>query len=448
MLNKRKVRLLIYIASIMMTSFALGGCSKIQAKKTDNKTEPADVIAKTEEVMTNTAALDFAKKQVLKTSTYTTTKALPRYIGPKGTWVSKSIPTDWTNGFYPAQLWRLYDYSKDTNLKTLAEKYTVAMDGWKSKTTTHDVGFSIMNSYGLGYKLTANTAYKPVIMTAADSLASRFDPIVGCTRSWTWTPPNPNASFFTYPVIMDNMMNLELLFYASKISGDPKYKDMAISHALKTSQNAFRPDGSTYHVIDYDPTTGNVLQKKTWQGYSDESTWSRGQAWAIYGFTAAYRYTNDQRFLDTAIKAANYYIDNCPDDYVPLWDFNTAPTLTLANGTVVDLKKKDSSAAAIANSGLIELMSYVTDSKLKAKYETVINTSYKHLLSSEYLAKGTENDSILLHCVGNFPSYLSKGSNLEAAEVDVSLSYGDYFFVEGLMRLDAYNKGTLSSQLF
>lgn len=394
-------------------------------------------------------ALDFAKQQVLKTSTYATTTALPRYTSSTGTWVLKTIPTDWTNGFYPGQLWRLYDYSQDSNLRALADKYTVAMDGWKLRTNTHDVGFNIMTSFGLGYKFTNNAAYKPVILTAADSLSTRYNPTVGCIRSWTWLPPNQYASLFTYPVIMDNMMNLELLFYASKISGDPKYRDMAISHALKTSQNAFRADGSTYHVVDYDPNTGNVLQKKTWQGYSDESCWARGQAWAIYGFTMAYRYTKDQRFLDTAIKAANYYVNNCSYDYVPLWDFKTASTITLADGTVVDLMKKDASAAAVANSGLVELMSYVTDSTLKSKYETAVNTSLKHLRASgEYFAKGTQTDAIILHCVGNFPNYIYRGGTLESGEVDVSLSYGDYYFIEGLMRLKAYYKGTLAGQLF
>ncbi|OLD58487.1 MAG: hypothetical protein AUI33_17580 [Ignavibacteria bacterium 13_1_40CM_2_61_4] len=253
-----------------------------------------------------------------------------------------------------------------------------------------------------------------MVIQGARSLATRYSPIVGCTRSWN------NRHF---PVIIDNMMNLEILFWAARHGGDPAWYDMAVSHALKTRQNHVRADGSTYQVVDYDPNTGAVLAKETVQGYSTESTWSRGQALAVYGFTMTYRETGDTRFLDTARQVADYFVDHLPADRVPYWDFE-APN--------IPNEKKDSSAAAIAASGLLELSTLVPEGASRTRYREAAFQILESLCSPAYLAEGTTSSGILLHGVGNKPSN---------SEVDVSLIYGDYYFIEALMRHEAITTG-------
>ena len=260
------------------------------------------------------------------------------------------------------------------------------MEGEKNDTSSHDVGFKIFCSFGNGYRLTFDPAYRDVVIAGARSLATRYSPIVGCTRSWN------NRHF---PVIIDNMMNLEILFWAARHGGDPAWYDMAVSHALKTRQNHVRADGSTYQLVDYDPNTGAVLGKETVQGYSTESTWARGQAWAVYGFTMTYREAGDTRFLDTARQVADYFIDHLPADHVPYRDFE-APN--------IPNEKKDSSAAAIAASGLLELSTLVTDGASRTRYREASFQILESLCSPAYLAEGTTSSGILLHGVGNKPS--------------------------------------------
>ena len=276
----------------------------------------------------------------------------------------------------------------------------------------------IFCSYGNGYRLTKNENYKKVIIQAAKSLTTRFNPKVGCIKSW-------DNSRWPYPVIIDNMMNLELLFWASRNGGTKEMYNIAFSHAEKTMQNHFRKDGSTCHVIGYDTTTGKVLTKETAQGYADSSCWARGQAWCIYGFTMTYRFTKDQQFLLTAQQAADYFITHLPVDYVPYWDF-LAPNIPDA--------PRDASAAAIAASGLFELSTSVADTVLRTKYFGAAENILRSLCSSSYLAEGTTSHAILNHCVGHKPNN---------SEIDVSLIYADYYFLEALSRYKSVLKGMI-----
>jgi unsaturated chondroitin disaccharide hydrolase len=212
------------------------------------------------------------------------------------------------------------------------------------------------------------------------------------------------------------MMNLELLFWASKNGGEKSLDSMARSHALATMQNHFRPDGSTYHVISYDSTTGAVLAKETHQGYAHESVWSRGQAWAIYGFTMTYRETGDERFLETAKRAADYFLGHLPDDGVPYWDF-LAPDLLL--------QPRDVSAAAIASSALFELSGFVDVRQQRKAYRSAAERILSSLCQAPYLSERSGSSGILNHAVGNLPA---------RTEIDVSLIYADYFFIESIVR--------------
>jgi unsaturated chondroitin disaccharide hydrolase len=269
----------------------------------------------------------------------------------------------------------------------------------------------LMTSYGLAYQNTQDASYRDVILNGAASLASRFDGKVGCIRSWDW-------GTWHYPVIIDNMMTLELLFYGAKLAGQPAWTNLALSHALKTMEHHFRPDGSTFHVVDYEPSTGAVLSQTTYQGAADTSTWSRGQAWAIYGFTMAYRYTHDPRMLETASKAANYFASQLPTDRIPYWDFQ-APDIPNS--------KRDSSAAAIAASGLKELAAFTANAADRSRYDALAEAILASLSADSYLAKN-KPPGILLHAVGGYPFN---------TEVDVSLIYGDYYFVQALLRSES-----------
>lgn len=315
----------------------------------------------------------------------------------------------WTSGFFSGVLWLMYQQTHDELWKTYAEQWQAGLESQKSNTSTHDLGFMLFNSFGNGYRLTKNEHYRQVVLEAARSLATRYSPVVGSLKSWDHGPETD------FQVIIDNMMNLELLFWASQNGGEAKWRDLAISHALKTAHEHVRPDGSTYHVVTYDPATGNIKSKCTHQGYQCESTWSRGQAWAIYGFTMSYRYTHDARFLNTAIKVADYFIDHLPDDFVPYWDFN-APS--------IPNEPRDSSAAAIAASGLLELSQWDADTIHKQKYWAIAQKILASLSSAKYLAKGTSSQSILLHGT----SFKAQGN------FDTGLIYGDYYFLEAMSR--------------
>ena len=307
----------------------------------------------------------------------------------------------WVSGFFPGSLWLLYEYTGDKELRASAEKYTRWLESLKDYRGTHDLGFMVFCSYGNAYRLTGEEYYKDIIMQASASLASRFDEEVGCIRSWnTGRKVNPELDF---RVIIDNMMNLEMLEWAG-------YHDIARKHADTTIKNHFREDNSSYHVVAYNELTGEVVEKRTAQGRHKESAWSRGQSWGLYGYTMMYRMTGDRRYLDQAIKIADYLIPRLPADAVPNWDYDA------------EEQSKDSSAAAIMASALIELYGFTKN----ADYLATAERQLRSLCSEEYFAKVGENGNFLLkHGVGH---YMAK------SEVDVPLSYGDYYFIEAAMR--------------
>lgn len=326
--------------------------------------------------------------------------------------------SNWRSGFFPGSMWYLYELTGDKGLLPLAQKYTEAISEAKYHTRNHDVGFIVNCSFGNGRRFINKEAYDSVLVTAANSLLTRFKPDAGIIQSWN-VPAGSSyeKKGWVCPVIIDNMMNLELLFEATKISGDSTYYKVAVSHADKTLNEHFRPNGSCFHVIDYDPETGNVRHRMTQQGYADESSWSRGQAWAIYGFTMCYRETGDPRYLDRAVKTFEYMRNsrNMPKDKVPYWDMD-APD--------IPNEPRDASSAAIIASALYELSGYpVKDAPAYKNYADDIMSS---LSSDEYTAKPGENGRFILkHSTGNLPG---------DSEIDVPLNYADYYYLEALKR--------------
>lgn len=335
---------------------------------------------------------------------------LPRTIDAEGKLLTTSS-SGWVSGFVPGTLWYLYQYTGNPALRAYAENYTARLEKEKYNRGTHDLGFMLYCSYGNGYRLTGDTAYRNILLTGAESLISRFNPKTGCIRSW-------DNKKWQYPVIIDNMMNLELLFWASKTSGDLKYRDICISHADTTVKNHFRPDFSSCHVVSYDTITGKVDRKNTHQGYNDDSAWGRGQAWGLYGFTMTYRETLNPKYLEQAKHIAGFILNhpNLPADRIPYWDFN-APDIPDA--------KRDASAGAIIASALIELSGYVDETLSKTYLETA-ETQIRTLSSPEYFAeKGANGNFILKHSVGHLTGQ---------SEVDVPLTYADYYYIEALLR--------------
>lgn len=321
---------------------------------------------------------------------------------------------DWTAGFFPGSCWYLYEYSNDGKWKNAAESFQSKFEKFKTSTTYHDLGFVFNCSYGNEYRLTKTEKSKDVLITAANSLIQRFNPKVGSIMSWDVDKGWQSKRGWKFPVIIDNMMNLELLFNASEITGDNRYRNIAIAHANTSLKNHFRKDFSSYHVVDYDPETGEVRSKQTAQGYANESSWARGQAWAVYGFTMCYRYTKDVKYLEQAKKVADFIINykGTPDDRIPYWDYN-APN--------IPNEPRDASAAAITASALIELASYSDGKYLKAATDIL-----QSLASKSYTAAlGENNHFILKHSVGSIP---------HNNEIDVPLNYADYYYIEALMR--------------
>lgn len=317
----------------------------------------------------------------------------------------------WCSGFYPGTLLYLYEQTKDQSLLTEAERMLKVLEKEKNNKSTHDLGFMMFCSFGNAERIASKPGYKDILLTSAKSLATRFNPKVGCIKSWDSKPGD-------FLVIIDNMMNLELLFWATKVSGDSSFYKIAVTHANTTMKNHFRPDHSSYHVVNYDPETGAVKQKRTAQGAADESAWARGQAWGLYGYTVMYRETKDRKYLDQANHIAQFILNNpnLPPDGIPYWDFN-APGIPNA--------LRDASAAAIICSALLELSGYV-DEKKETKYLSVAETILKNLSNAPYKATaGTNGGFILQHCVGHMSN---------KTEVDVPLTYADYYFVEAMKR--------------
>lgn len=338
----------------------------------------------------------------------------PRTIDEKGNIVYVPID-DWTSGFYPGNIWYTYELTKDEKWLPLAKKYTEALDSVQYLTWHHDVGFMIGSSYLNGYRQKHYPEYKDVIIQTAKSLSTRFRPNAGVIQSWDADKGWQAERGWKCPVIIDNMMNLELLFEATALSGDSAFYNIAVSHADKTLANHFRADNSCYHVVDYDPETGAVRKKQTAQGYADESAWARGQAWALYGYTVCYRYTKDKKYLDQAEKVYNFIFNNknLPADLVPYWDYD-APN--------IPNEPRDASAAACTASALYELSTYLPEKNYKETADKIMES----LGSPDYRAEvGTNGNFVLMHSVGSIP---------HGAEIDVPLNYADYYFLEGLIR--------------
>jgi len=334
----------------------------------------------------------------------------PRTLDENGN-LKLVVSRDWTSGFFPGELWYMYEFTKDPKWEKQARAFTTTLEVQKFTKTTHDLGFILYNSFGNGLRLTNDQSYKPILMEAANSLISRYKPNAKIIRSW-----DHNSDKWQCPVIIDNMMNLELLFWASRESGDSTYYDIAVNHANSTMKNHFRPDYGTYHVVDYDTITGEVLNRHTHQGYAHESTWARGEAWALYGYTMCYRETKDNAYLDQARHVADFIFTNLnlPEDLIPYWDFN-APE--------IPDEPRDVSAAAIIASALYELSTY--DGDKANQYKEQADTILKNLTLHYRATLHDDGGFLLLHSTGSKPSN---------SEVDVPLVYADYYFLEALLR--------------
>ena len=337
----------------------------------------------------------------------------PRNIAPgDSVWHQRPVSKElWTEGFWPGILWYAYEYSKDDAILEAAKGYTEVLEFLSENPAyDHDLGFIVFNSYGNGYRLTGDEHYKNVILATAERLAELYNPAVGTILSW----PREVENFGGHNTIMDNMINLETLFWAAENGGRPELRDIAIAHADTTMKYHFREDGSCYHVAVYDAVSGEFMRGRTHQGYADDTMWARGQAWAIYGYTVCYRFTRDQRYLDHACKATDVYLKGLPEDMVPYWDFND-PNIPEAS--------KDASAAAVVASALIELSGYVQGEK-GAQYLSDAKSMLQSL--HENYRSGDVNPSFLLHSTGHRPA---------GSEIDYSIIYADYYYIEALIRL-------------
>ncbi len=339
----------------------------------------------------------------------------PRSLTPDGS--LKMVPSsDWCSGFFPGCLWYMYEKTKKDYWLNYAKKYTSALVDQQWNGRTHDMGFKMYCSFGNGYRLKHDPSYRNILIQSAKTLSSRFNKKVGCIRSW-----DHHKNKWQFPVIIDNMMNLELLFWATRETGDSTFYNIAVSHALTTMKNHFRDDYSSFHVLDYDTLTGTVLQKNTHQGYADNSAWARGQAWALYGYTMVYRETKEKRFLFQAEHVANFILThpNLPDDLVPYWDFD-APN--------IPDEPRDVSAAAIAASALFELSSFVNKESKKKYYDVadcIVNT-----LTTKYRPDPSADQGYLLDH--------STGSKPHGSEIDMPLIYADYYYIEAMLRKKYY----------
>ena len=339
------------------------------------------------------------------------TACFPRSTKPDGSYRLEN-GKDWTSGFYPGSMWLAYELTGDEALAEEARKYTNRLEDIQYYTGNHDIGFMMYCSYGQALRLKPEPKDKKILINSSESLCARFSPEVGLIRSWDFGD-------WSYPVIIDNMMNLEMLFWASEQTGNSKYQDIAIAHADKTLKNHFRDNMTSYHVVSYSVPSGKVESKGTFQGYSDSSAWARGQAWGVYGYTMCYRFTKNPVYLDAAHKIARFIMENRPseNDYIPYWDYD-APGIPNA--------PRDASASAVTASALLELCGYSEDKKLSNSYVEYAENILKQLSSPDYLAKEKENNGfILMHSVGSFP---------HDSEVDVPLNYADYYYLEALKR--------------
>lgn len=342
-------------------------------------------------------------------------KKMPRNVlqGQQHWNLVSPVITEWTAGFWPGVLWYDYEATKDENIKQKAIFYTELLKPLSEVPAyDHDLGFQMFCSYGNAYRLTGNEEYKQVVLKCADILATLYNPVVGTILSW---PREVEPNNWPHNTIMDNMINLEMLFWASKNGGSKDLYDIAVSHADKTMKYQFRPDYTNHHVAVYDTITGDLIKGVTHQGYADNTMWARGQAWGIYGYTMCYRETKEPRYLDFAQKITDVYLADLPEDLVPYWDFS-APDIPDA--------PRDASSASITASALLELSQYIKDPAKATTYKQAAIKMLESLSSAAYQSR-QHNPSFLLHSTGHWP----KGS-----EIDASIIYADYYYIEALLR--------------
>src|SRR4051812_27819061 len=349
----------------------------------------------------------FADSQLAATADTLAPPAYPVRTNPDGTWLTKGAD-DWTAGFLPATLWRVYERTHDPVWRERAERWQAPIASETGHDDT-DLGFKMFMTFAVDHQLTGDEAAKQTALAAADTVAARFNPTVGMVRVW-----DDRDDEEKYQVNIDAMMNMELLYWAGQ-NGRPQYTDIANRHAQRTMADLVRPDGSTFMFGGYDQRTGALVRRYTEQGARDDSTWARGQAWAVYGFAMAYRYTHDQRYLDTAHHAADWFMGHLPPDHVPYWDFDVpqAPP-----------QPRDTSAAAVTASGLLAMNELDPDPARKSADADGARTLLTALSSPAYLSRGTPFRSILLHGTQNVPE----------GQADSGIQFGDYYFVEALNR--------------
>jgi hypothetical protein len=347
---------------------------------------------------------------------------LPKSIGKNGE-LETSTSDWWCSGFFPGVLWYLYEDSGNEAIKNYAVLLTKRIEKEQYNKDTHDLGFMLYCSFGNAFRITKDPSYKEVLVNGARSLSTRYSPVAGCIRSWDF-----NKDKWEYPTIIDNMMNLEYLMWAYNETKEDSFKIISISHSNRTIENQFRPDYSCYHVVSYSQETGKAMWKGTHQGLHHESAWARGQAWALYGYEMMYRETKDSIYLEQAIKIADFILNhpNLPEDKIPYWDFD-APNIP---NTL-----RDASSAAIIASALVELSRFV-DNRKRDLYINVAEKQLRTLSSPEYTVTETNQGFILKHSVGYF---------LANSEIDVPLTYADYYYVEALLRYKNYHN-TLSEK--
>lgn len=347
-----------------------------------------------------------AEKQYTRLCEQLTDSTMPRTLNPDGTLRTSDVNW-WCSGFLPGSLWYIYEVGQSPAIRALALEQTLKLKPLLQLPTDHDIGFQLNCSYGQAYRLTGADSLKSVLVAGARKLAQRMNPVTGVIRSWDFLRPG-----WKYPVIIDNMMNLELLTVGARLAGDETLEQVALRHADTTLKNHFRADYTSYHLVNYDPQTGQVLSRETVQGYADESAWSRGQAWALYGYSMMYRETGQERYLEQAQHIADMLLQRLPADGIPFWDFDDPQPQPL----------RDASAAAILASAFIELSEHTG----REAYFRMAEKQLVTLLTPEYLAPaGTNGGFLLKHGVGNLP---------EGSEVDVPLTYADYYFLEALVR--------------
>lgn len=395
------------LTGIVLISVSLFSCQENNESKQDKITEEKETPAIPQLLQETRQRLDVLLNYPSQA------EAFPRSAEADGE-VRAVASSDWTSGFFPGSLWYAYRLTGNEEFKAKAKTWTAYVEQEKLNDGTHDMGFKIYCSFGNGYQITGDQHYKEVIIKSAETLASRYNEQVGAIKSWDW-----GKTRWDFPVIIDNMMNLELLFEATKLTGDSSFYKIANQHALTTLENHFRTDNSSYHVVDYNPETGEVIKKLTHQGHNDQSAWARGQAWGLYGYIMAYRYTDEEQFLQQAKEIATFMLqhDNLPEDKIFYWDFD-APNIPDAT--------RDASAAAITSAALVELYEQTQDETyLQASIAIVDSLQDNYLLQ-----EGISAPFILAHSTGNMP---------RNDEVDVPINYADYYFLEAMHRLQQLN---------